>query len=173
MSGDGAVPADLHRDWPVRQRLSGFAERVAVDQDDSPACGRDPGSLVGGGQCRIQRDDDKPRARSCQHSDDELGVAVCPQSRAVAGQQAALGQLAGQIVDQSDQVAVGDRDVVGGDDERMCVRLATRRRGDQIGDTRARAGVVGLHPAHSLQVRNCDLTFTMPPRPRSRPISIR
>ena len=52
----------------------------------------------------------------------------------IARKQAAPFQLAGQLVNQSDQLAVADRYAIGGDDQRRRVRPPACRRLDQIGD---------------------------------------
>ena len=169
VTGDGARalsrwtamgPADSEIGQNGEGRLG--VVQVTVDQHNPRPCGGNPGLLVGDGQGGVQRDDDEARARSRQQSDDELGTARCPQADPVAGEQAARGQLFGQLVDQPVKLAVADREALRGDDQRGFLRVATCRRREQIGDPWAGVGVVGSHRSHSFLGAKPGLTCTMP-----------
>ena len=72
--------------------------------------------------------------RRGQQADDEFGVAACAQRDPITRPQTTALELPGKVVSESDQVAVADRDAIGGGDQRRRLRPPGCRRRDQIGD---------------------------------------
>jgi hypothetical protein len=107
------VTADGHRERPAPQ--SGFllvADALGVKAvDEHHPCTRRlaAGALLADGQGWIQRDHDQVRSRRRQQRDDEFRVTGGAQRDPITRQQATSLQLTGQVVNQSDQVAVADR----------------------------------------------------------------
>ncbi|CKS85513.1 Uncharacterised protein [Mycobacterium tuberculosis] len=145
-----AVTADVHRERPPPG--GGFCpvvRPICVNQHHPGSRGLASDALLGDGQRRIQRHDDEIRTRRRQQGDDEFGVAAHAQRDPVTGQQAGPRQLAGQLINQTGQVAVADRDAIRGDDERRSLGQPGRRHLDKIGDARAE---VGCHRERSFHV---------------------
>ncbi|EUA29262.1 putative beta-ketoacyl synthase [Mycobacterium intracellulare] len=134
----GAVGSGAHRDGPGRRcRPGGLVIAEPVDEHRPRAHRLAAGALLGARQRRIERNRNEIRPGRGEQPDDEFGVAAGAQRDPVARDQAAGRQLCGQIVDQSGQVVVADRDAFGGDDQRARLRRPPRRRLDQVGDARA------------------------------------